>query len=108
VNITTLSSRQYCIVLDPVDEETQKPRLGSKELRKGELSFFLLPGERLESGIQSIFVLDSEEALLLRAKESFEDRQPGDRWMIYGPCDYVPPVAIEILERRRCIPLDEK
>jgi len=111
VNITTLTSRQYCVVLDPWDLKAGKPRLGSKELRKGELSFFLQPGEKLESGIQSIYVLDSEEALLLRAKEAFQDhkevRQPGDRWMIFGPCDYVPPVSIEILERRRRIPLDE-
>jgi major vault protein len=27
--------------------------------------------------------------------------------MIYGPCDYVPPVQVEIVERRRAIPLDE-
>jgi len=27
--------------------------------------------------------------------------------MIYGPCDYVPPTTVEILERRRAIPLDE-
>jgi len=84
--------------------------LGSRQLRKGERSFFLRPGERLESGIQNIHVLDSEEALLLRAREAFvdidEERKPGDRWMIYGPCDYVPPVQVEIVERRRAIPLD--
>jgi major vault protein len=111
VNITTLNSRQYAVVVDPVDRNTGKPNMGSKELRKGELSFFLLPGERLESGIQAVYVLDSEEALLLRAKEQFkegkETRAPGDRWMIYGPCDFVPPVTVEILERRRAIPLDE-
>jgi major vault protein len=33
-------------------------------------------------------------------------RRPGDRWMIHGPCDYVPPVTVEILESRRVIPLD--
>jgi major vault protein len=27
--------------------------------------------------------------------------------MIYGPCDYVPPVNVTIVERRRVIPLDE-
>jgi len=27
--------------------------------------------------------------------------------MIYGPCDYVPPVQVEIVEKRRAIPLDE-
>jgi major vault protein len=110
VDVVVLSSRQYCVIVDPVDRETGKPRLGTRELRKGELSFFLRPGERLENGIQKIHILDSEEALLLRAREQFEDgkvtRRPGDRWMIHGPCDYVPPVHVEILESRRVIPLD--
>jgi major vault protein len=65
----------------------------------------------LEQGIQSVQVLGAEEALLLRAKEAFKDdaviRAPGDRWMIYGPCDYIPPVEVEIVEKRRAIPLDE-
>jgi len=115
VRITTLNNRQYTIVLDPVDKETGKNKLGKKELRKGEVSFFLAPGERLESGIQNVHVLDGEEALLLRAKESFTDnsgdkdveRAPGDKWMIQGPCDYIPPIEVEILEKRRTIPLDE-
>ena len=111
VNITTLNSRQYCVVLDPVQASTGKPALGMRELRKGERSFFLLPGERLEAGIQAIHVLESSEALLLRAREQFQDgaelRKPGDRWMIYGPCDYVPPVTVDIIEKRRAIPLDK-
>ncbi|KAL6061379.1 Major vault protein [Balamuthia mandrillaris] len=110
VHITTLTNRQYCVVLDPIGSDG-KQVLGTKELRVGPVSFFLRPGERLESGIQSIYVLTAEEALLLRAKEAFDDedskRLPGDRWMIYGPCDYVPPVTVEIVERRRAIPLDE-
>jgi len=111
VPITTLTSRQYAVVLDPVDAKTGKPALGMRELRKGQQSFFLLPGERLEAGIQNVHVLDSAEALLLRAREQFPDgkevRAPGDRWMIYGPCDYVPPVSVEIVEKRRAIPLDK-
>lgn len=110
VRITTLSNRQYCVVLDPVDEN-DKPQLGLKELRKGPRSFFLRPGERLEQGIQAVQVLGAEEALLLRAREVVKDgevtRQPGDRWMIYGPCDYVPPVAVEVIEKRCAIPLDQ-
>jgi len=111
VNITTLTSRQYAVVIDPVDPKTGKPQFGSRVLRTGEQSFFLQPGERLEAGIQSVHVLESDEALLLRAREQFVDgettRSPGDRWMIYGPADYVPPVSVEIIEKRRAIPLDE-
>ena len=110
VNITTLTNRQYAVLLDPIGPNG-KPSLGLKELRKGPVSFFLRPGERLESGIQSVQVLGAEEALLLRARETLKDeevvRQPGDRWMIYGPTDYVPPVEVEIVEKRRAIPLDE-
>jgi len=114
VSITSLNSRQYCVVLDPVQAETKKQQLGTRVLLKGPYSFFLQPGERLEAGIQEIAVLDTEEALLLRAREGFTEktvegeihRAPGDRWMIYGPRDYVPPVEVEIIEKRRAIPLD--
>jgi len=114
VSITSLTSRQYCVILDPVDNETKKQQLGTRVLVKGPSSFFLQPGERLEAGIQDVQVLDTEEALLLRAREAFKEktaegeitRAPGDRWMIYGPRDYVPPVEVEIIEKRRAIPLD--
>jgi len=100
------------VVLDPVDPRSRRNQLGKRELRKGETSFFLNPGERLEGGRpQNVYVLDSEEALLLCAREAFEEgkdtRKPGDRWMIFGPTDYVPPVQVEVLEKRRAIPLDE-
>lgn len=112
VKITTLNNRQYCTVVDPVGANG-KPQLGQKQLRKGEASFFLRPGESLEAGIQGVYVLGEEEALLLRAKETYVSdtskavHQPGDRWMIYGPTDYVPPVQVEIVEKRKAIPLDE-
>jgi major vault protein len=114
VSITSLNSRQYCVILDPVHRETKKQQLGTRVLIKGPDSFFLLPGERLEAGIQDVQVLDTEEALLLRAREGFTEKtpdgphvvNPGDRWMIYGPRDYVPPVEVEIVEKRRAIPLD--
>jgi major vault protein len=111
VSVTTLNSRQYCVILDPVDPESKKQQLGMRVLVKGPHSFFLQPGERLEAGIQDVQVLDSEEALLLRAREGFTEGEhrhaPGDRWMIYGPADYVPSVSVEIIEKRRAIPLDE-
>jgi major vault protein len=110
VRITTLNNRQYCVVVDPVMPDGRQ-KLGTRQLRTGPVSFFLRPGERLEAGIQSVHVLAAEEALLLTATEKFnedeEARKPGDRWMIYGPLDYIPPVQVEILEKRRLIPLDE-
>ncbi|XP_053299815.1 major vault protein isoform X1 [Pleuronectes platessa] len=132
VHVTTLSSRQYCVILDPVGADG-KPQLGQKRVVKGERSFFLQPGELLEQGIQDVYVLSEEEGLVLRAVEAFNDveeledeeaeeeqpekakrsrragvqRRPGDRWMLRGPVEYVPPTAVEVMVRRDAIPLDE-
>jgi len=109
VNITTLNNRQYCVVLDPVGADG-KPQLGQKKLVKGEKSFFLQPGEKLEKGIQSVYILGEDEGLILKCSEEFKDgevtRSPGDRWMIRGPREYVAPVEVEVANFRKAIPLD--
>ena len=111
VNAVVMNNRQYCYILDPV-HENGKNQFGKKELKKGECTFFLKPFESLEKGIQDVIVLADDESLLLKAVELYKDpqeveHQPGEKWMIYGPCDYIPPIKIEILERRKRIPLDE-
>jgi major vault protein len=114
VGITTLGDREWCIVVDPIGEDG-KPQLGKREVRQGRASFFSHPGESLEGGIQKVYVLGEREALLLRAKEAFSEgegesaveRQPGDLWMISGPRDYIPRVEVEVVERRKAIPLDK-
>jgi major vault protein len=112
IKVTTLNNRQYCVVLDPVDQAGRNS-VGSKEIRRGEVSFFLHPGERLRNGIESVIVLGKDEAILLKAVETFDDaiskgaRKPGEKWMIYGPAEYVPPVQVELLERRQAIALDK-
>ena len=35
------------------------------------------------------------------------NRRPGDRWMIRGPLEYVPSVKVEVVTKRKAIPLDE-
>jgi major vault protein len=72
VNITTLTNRQYCVIIDPVDSKGI-PQFGRRKLIKGEKSFFLMPGEKLEKGIQNIYVLGEDEGLILRAVEGFND-----------------------------------
>jgi major vault protein len=110
INVTTLSSRQYVVIMDPVGADDGKPQLGKKALVKGERSFFLQPGEQFEKGIQDIYVLGEDEGLILRCVEAFEEngqkRSPGDRWMIKGPTDYVPCVESEVVKRSKAIPLD--
>ncbi|PAA65947.1 hypothetical protein BOX15_Mlig027053g1 [Macrostomum lignano] len=110
IGITTLSNRQYCIVCDPCGADG-KPQLGKKKLVHGERSFFMQPGESLERGIMNVYVLSENEGLILRAQEEFKEaadrvRKPGDRWMIRGPAEYVPPVEVEVVCKRTAIPLD--
>jgi major vault protein len=108
VPITTLTNRQYCVIMDPYVEDEQK--LGTKKVVKGEASFFLRPGESLENGIEEVYVLAEDGALLLQALESFDDdstkRSSGERWMLQGPVEYIPPVQVKVLERRVALPLD--
>jgi major vault protein len=114
VEITTLGDREWCIVVNPIDEDG-KPQLQMREVRQGRISFFLHPGESLENGIQKVYVLGEQEALLLKAKEAFREgegdnliqRHPGDMWMIAGPRDYIPRVEVEVMEKRQAIPLDK-
>ncbi|KAJ9443045.1 Major vault protein [Diplonema papillatum] len=113
VPITTLSNRQYCVVVDPFKNGVQL--FGHREIRRGEgegTSFFLYPGERLVSDkVLDVQVLGADEALLVKAIEGFKDgktqRKAGDRWLLRGPLEYVPPVEVEVVDKRTTIPLDE-
>jgi len=105
VELTTLTNRQYAVVLDPHDADGVQ-KLGTKTIIRGEASFFLQPGERLENGIEDVYILGDDEALLLQARESYEDKQPGDRWMVHGPIEYIPPIQVTVLESRVALPLD--
>ncbi|CAF3898323.1 unnamed protein product [Rotaria magnacalcarata] len=61
----------------------------------------------------SIFILGEDEGIILRCAEAFHDQQantdrnPGDRWMIRGPIEYIPPTQVQVAIRRKAIPLDE-
>ncbi|CAL8079479.1 unnamed protein product [Calicophoron daubneyi] len=120
VYITVLNAHQYCVILNPVDENGV-PQLGKRTLVRGEKCFFLRPGEELENGVQDTFILQSNEGIILRAMQRFEDqipgltgdepsskvRKPGDQWMLRGPMEYVPPVEAQVVRRQQVIPLDK-
>ncbi len=114
VSITTLTSREYCVVENPLGPDG-KPQLGISKVVKGEKSFFLRPGEEMPDGIQKVFILGEDEGLVLRSLEAYLDdtvapavnRQPGDRWMLKGPVEYIPPVQTEVVCSRKAIPLHE-
>lgn len=123
VYLTVLDENSYCVILNPVDEETQKNKLGASILVKGPKTFFLKPGEELDGGIKKAYILSEDQALLLKAKESvstteivkqdgksteiIRNYEPGNKWMIYGPCNYIPPNQVEVIEVRQKIPLDK-
>jgi len=106
VNITSLNRRQYAVILDPVNPETGKPDYGKKIMRRGECSFFIQPGETLDK-IYDVNILTAENALWVLAKEPFVDtttvpgskisRKAGEKWIIVGPKEYLPPLQVDIL-----------
>jgi len=111
VPITVLTNRQYAVIVDPAGADG-RPQMGHKKMIQGPAQFFLNPGEALENGrVESIRVLGEDEGLVLRANESFVDgettRKPGDRWMVRGPAEYIPPTTCEVVTTHRAIPLDD-
>ena len=60
---------------------------------------------------KQVTVLGEDEALLLKAlyETKVEDKvmKPGTKWMIEGPCEYIAPIEVEIVEKRKLLPLDE-
>lgn len=108
-----LTNREYCVILHPYNSKTRSNNFGKKELRKGEATFFLQPGEVLEENkILAIRILTEDDAILVQANQDFEDgpkkkRKAGEKWLVLGPCEYIPPVEVQIIEQRKRIPLDE-
>lgn len=104
VRLTVLTNRQYCIILDPVGEDGVN-QLGLKRLVRGPTRFFLRPGEALEGTVRDVRVLSADEALLVRVSERFDDagvvRQPGDKYYVYGPREFWPPLEVEVLQQVR-------
>mmetsp|Transcript_19484 Transcript_19484/g.18608 ORF Transcript_19484/g.18608 Transcript_19484/m.18608 type:complete len:417 (-) Transcript_19484:440-1690(-) len=109
--MTVLHEDEYCYILNPVDENGVN-QLSKKVLLTGPKSFFIQPGEEITGGIQKAFILSEDEALLLRAEESHTDkegtdRMAGDRWMVNGPCRFILPVEVVLLEKLKSVPLDK-
>jgi major vault protein len=106
VHVIVLNAREYAVILNPVDSNGI-PQLGMKKVVKGSASFFLQPGEKLETGdIQDVYDIDDGEGLILKALETFTDdqnitRHAGDRWMITGPINYIPPVQVQVVAKNR-------
>ena len=110
VPATVLSEHQYIMIHDPVIDGKQ--RIGQKVCRNGECTFFLQPGEKIPGGVQQVYLLEENEALLLQAEYDFVDfqknnRKAGELWTVLGPCSYTPSVEVKVVTTRKAIPLDE-
>ena len=66
-------------------------------------------GEKLEKGIQPAYILGEDGALVLQANEEHIDhsvsekgirRDPGEKWMIYGPTDFIPNIHAKVVGKR--------
>jgi len=103
INLTCLTNRQWCYILNPF--ENGVIQWGKKKRMVGEKNFFLQPGEVLDPiGIQNIYVLSEEEALELYTLKPFEDEKkkkhvPGETFLLYGPCEYSPPIEVSVGRR---------
>lgn len=109
VDINILNANEYCYLINPLENGINQ--MGKKILIKGPRAFFLNPGEILDGGVKSNYILADDEALLLKAIENYKDDEvgeklPGDVWMVKGPRNYIPPVEVNVAERRKAIPLD--
>eukprot|EP01120_Amphizonella_sp_Union-15-10_P006387 TRINITY_DN2037_c0_g1_i1.p1 TRINITY_DN2037_c0_g1~~TRINITY_DN2037_c0_g1_i1.p1 ORF type:complete len:422 (-),score=73.31 TRINITY_DN2037_c0_g1_i1:132-1397(-) len=107
INVTVLGPHEYCVISNPVSEETGKILLGkTKVVKGGGAAFFLKPGESLDGGIRRSTILSPDEALWVKAKGDFVDhtaqkRKAGNRWLVYGPGEYWPPEEVSILSTQR-------
>ena len=113
VPLQVLNKAQYCVLLDPFDADKGQVMFGVKKLVCGPARFFLHPNERLQDGCaKDVKVLMGDEALLLEAvvehtEEDGTKREAGDMWMLQGPCEYVPPVTVVVVEERRALPMHD-
>jgi len=99
-----VSSSEYCVVLCPV-VRSKEPHIGRRRVLTN-TTFFLQPGETLESGMpKKTHVLAEGEAILLEALCTHDDtqvspvvvRRCGARWLVQGPCSLIPTASTRIV-----------
>jgi major vault protein len=106
VPLTVVSPQQYAVVQNPHDADG-KPQFGRAVNVRGPTTFFARPGEKV-NGPSDVRVVGPSLALQVTALESFADadnvqRKAGDRWLVFGPTAYIPPVQVSIVRQVRCV-----
>ncbi|EGC33256.1 hypothetical protein DICPUDRAFT_95079 [Dictyostelium purpureum] len=119
VNITSLTALQYTIIDNPWDEETQSNKLGERKIVKGPKNFFTFPGESYTT-VHNVMVLEAEDAVHVKVMENFEEtivvpgennnntiktiqRKSGTKYDVFGPREYIPPLTVEVIKRKKAI-----
>lgn len=115
-----LKENQYVVVLNPIDPKTKKYRHGDREIRKGPAIFSLNIGEDCEQYpngkggtviILDAYLLQKEEGMIMEAQHSFHDqgidRTAGDRYLITGPCQYIPHKYERLIKTVKMLSLGE-
>ncbi len=118
--------RHYCLVANPVmrDEEGNpiadnygqiRLHYGDEEVRFAQDPFPLYPGEEMASVVTRLSVVETNEAVRLRAIRNFSEtlvveeeeetiaRQAGDEWLFEGPGTYIPRVEVVVVETVKAI-----
>jgi len=109
VNLTQVLKKEFIRIGNPVING--KNAYGSQKVVRGEISFFLQPGETLALKQTPIYVLTAQQAIEVLCLTSFEDnstgesikRHVGEEWLIQGPREYCPTVEVSVLRNRQAI-----
>eukprot|EP00762_Andalucia_godoyi_P007579 ANDGO_00780.mRNA.1 Major vault protein len=91
---TVISERQYIIVLN------YQGNMGSRKVIHGPCSYTLAYGESLEDGIvKEMCLLMPNEALLVESNCKTDTREAGERYLVQGPCQFVPSETENVLKQ---------
>ncbi|MBI5066486.1 hypothetical protein HZA97_09735 [Candidatus Woesearchaeota archaeon] len=101
-----LTENEYAIISNPINNQG-KVLYGEREVRKGPQKFSLRPGEKIEKQPTKEHVLTKYDALLVKAREDFDNRKAGDKFLVKGPTKYVPSKHEDVLERITAISLSD-
>mmetsp|Transcript_6448 Transcript_6448/g.18275 ORF Transcript_6448/g.18275 Transcript_6448/m.18275 type:complete len:486 (+) Transcript_6448:89-1546(+) len=133
VQPVTLKADEYCTITNPRDSETGTLLYGRVVVRRGIANLFPSPGEEF-SRVRKAIVLDHTTAVALIATQTFVDlpapvsreewenqsrwtdeekvaangvrRKAGERWLVYGPREFVPPPQAEFTVMSALLPVD--
>jgi major vault protein len=108
-NKTVVPENHFVIIKNPAVNGTVA--YGKREVRRGPVTFGLLPGEKLEGRVTAQFVLTQYDGLLIRVVEDFARGenilQAGDEFLIRGPQTYIPSKQEKVIQQTKAVSLSD-